>query len=298
MLYVALPEMSSLAQSIAHALKAKLIVPELIQFADGEIEIRLPDPSSIQGKHICIIQSIHPPVHDTLMQLMILSNELNNAGAKTVTALIPYLGYARHEAPIISGGQTSIALMIKLLHAAGIQNIITLQMHNPAIISTFALPVHSISLAPFIAAHIKQTFPNLKKICLIAPDKGAQSRVQEIAQILGVPYNSFAKERYAADKTKIISMRGDCKGTIAIIIDDIVDTGETALNVCHALRQQGYQDIYGYFVHPVLSGDAAQKIQASPFTRLFVSDSIPLVKSVPKIEIFAITKAIAQVLRI
>lgn len=295
-IFIALPSMGPLAQSIAHSLGGHLVVPELIQFADGEIEVHLPDQGLFQGKNVCIIQSTNPPVHDGLIQLMLLANELHNAGAQTITALIPYFGYARHDSSTIPGGQGSMALMVKLLKASGINNIITVQLHNPAIISQLILPMHSISLAPIIAAHIKQTLPSLNNVCLIAPDQGAQLLVSDIARILGIGFVSFTKERYQADKTKIVATQGSCKGTTAIVIDDIINTGGTALNVCEALHQQGYARIYGYFVHAVLSADAAQKLQASSFTQIFVSNSIPQLKSVPKIKIFDIAKVITEVL--
>lgn len=295
-IFIALPPMCPLAQPIADALEVDLIIAELITFADGEIEVRLPDLSIIQGKNVCIIQSTNPPVHDALMQLMLLAHELVNARAKTITALIPYFGYARHDSLKVQGGKPTIALITQLLSSAGIQNIITVEMHNSALIPRLAIPIYSISMAPLIAAHIKCMMPSLVGVCLIAPDQGAQPLVAEIARILGVGYNSFNKERYAIDKTKLVASQGSCKGTTAIIIDDMIDTGGTALNVCDALYKQGYTNIYGYFVHPVLSADAAQKIEASRFTKIFVSNSIPLLKSVPKVEIFDIAKVIAEVL--
>ena len=295
-IFVSLPSMSLLARSIANTLGRKLIVPEIIHFSDGEMEIMLTDTAIFKGKHVCIVHSTNMPVHETLVELLLLVNELCNAGAVSITALIAYFGYTRHDSSKITGGQASIALMAKLLNAAGINNIITVEIHNPEIASSLVLPVHSISLAPFIAEHIKRTLPSLVGVCLVAPDQGAMGRVQEIARILGVESISFTKERYAADKTKLVSSQGSFIGTTAIIIDDIIDTGGTAINACEQLYKNGYTTIYGYFVHPVLSGGAQERITESSFTRVFVSNTIPLSICVPKIKIFDIAQVISEVL--
>lgn len=295
-IFVAPPLMEPLAQSITHALGADLIVPEIIRFADGEIEVRLRNPEVIQGKSVCLIQSTNPPVHDALMQLLLLAQELKNAGATTITAFIPYFGYARHDESKIPGGQPSMALVVKLLQAAGINSIITIELHNSKIIPSLVIPMHSITMAPLIAEHIKQTVPSLAGVCLVAPDQGALARVEAIARILGVGYISYTKKRYAADKTKLVASRGSCKGTTAIIIDDMIDTSGTAINVCQDLHEKGYRNIFGYFVHPVLSGNAVEKLVASDFDCIFVSNSIACMNNVPKIKIFDIAKVISEVL--
>lgn len=295
-IFVSLPSMSLLAQSIVHSLGRELIVPEIIHFADGEMEIVLPDPALFKGKHVCIVHSTNPPVHENLVQILLLAHELGDAGSGSITALIPYFGYARHDSSKIHGGQGSIALMAKLLHAAGIHNVITVDIHNPMVLPSLVLPVYSIPLASFIAKHIKRTLPSLDGVCLVAPDQGAQQRVQDIARILEVGHIFFTKERYATDKTKLIAREGSCIGTTAIIIDDIIDTGGTAINVCEQLHKQGYTSIYGYFVHPVLSGNARERIAASSFTQVFISNTIPLSSCAPKIKIFDIAQVISEVL--
>lgn len=296
-IFIALPATLSLGESIAKKLGCQLITPHIIQFSDGEIEMQLPDPTIFKGRPVCIVQSTHPPVHETLMQMLLLAHELRNAQAGTITALIPYFGYARHDVSRISGGQASIILISQLLQVAGINNVVTIEIHNPLLISSLFLPVHSIDMASFIATHIKHMFPSsLDKICLVAPDKGGQPRVQEIARMLGVGHIFFTKERYATNKTKLISEQSHCTGSIAIVIDDIIDTGGTAIQVCQALHEQGYTAIYGYFIHPVLSGDALERIAASNFTKVFVSNTIPLPKSIPKIKIFDIAHVISEVL--
>lgn len=295
-IFVAPPLWADFADKIKPA-GALLLVPEMVHFADGEIAAQFSNHSLLRGRDVCIIQSVNPPVHNNLMQLLFIAHELKNAGAQSIKALIPYFGYARHDISKVADGRGTIYLMMQLLATAGFDEILTVEFHNPTIIPELAIPLHSISMIDLIADHIKKLLPSLHGVCLIAPDEGAQERVASIAHKLGVGFNVFIKERYSSDKTRVIGHEGVCSGTTAIIIDDIIDTGGTALNVCEALHKKGYKKIYGYFMHPVLSGDAIHKIEASAFSKIFVSQSIPMQKSVPKIEIFDIRELIHELLK-
>jgi ribose-phosphate pyrophosphokinase len=267
-------------------------VPTVTYFADGEMKVTVPTDSALQGKHVCLVQTVDRTIHESLMQTLFIAHALCNSNVQSITLMAPYCLYARHDSA--SQGESPFAGIMRLLHAAGITALITVELHNPSIAKTLPIPVHSLSLVQCIADHIRQTFPCLDDILLIAPDFGAHERVVAIAGVLGVSYGSFTKKRHASDGTHIITDNVTVLKKTAIIIDDIIDTGSTALNVCKALYDRGCRDIYGYFVHPVLSHGAQEKIEASQFTTIFVSDSIPLAQCVPKIKKFAIAKAISE----
>lgn len=285
-----------LCSLVAQKLDVKPIIPEIIRFADGEIEVTFPDFAQIKGKKAFIVQSTCPPVHENLMELLINLFQAKNAGANDLIAVVPYFGYARHDKNKIQGAQGSAALIARLIENAGAQKIITVALHSQITKSYFTHEIINIDLIDFIAAHIKNQFSDLAQICLVAPDKGAQERVKAIAQQLGVGHIFFSKQRVAIDKSEIVASQTDCKGKIAIIVDDMIDTGGTAINACDALVARGFNQIYGYFIHPVLSGNAAQIIEHSKFTQIFVSNSIPLKSAGNKITVFDISEVLVKYL--
>ncbi len=276
MILVAFDKDDSLVAGIAQKLVKQIMVPRVDQFADGEIRISFEDHSLFAGKKAVIIQSTCSPVHEHLLRVAFLAHELKNAGATHVVGVIPYFGYARQEKSDIAGKPGPVAFIAKLLESSGIDQIITVDLHAPEIKKFFFIPVHNVTIANAIAVHITQTGFELLSICLVAPDKGAEEYVRAVAEQLGIGVLVFAKERYDVNKTRVIGLTGECRGKTAIIIDDIIDTGGTAINVCNELASLGFEAIHGYFVHPVFSGNALQRIAASNFKTLFVSNTIPL----------------------
>lgn len=294
---IAPPSHQMLGQKVAQLMGQDLIVPQVQQFADGELEVTLPVDADLKGKIVFVVQSTNPPVHDNLMQLLLLLDVVKQAGVQQIVAVIPYFGYARHDKSSVPGGKGSVAMVAQLFKAVGVDKVITLVLHAPHIKELFAMPIIDIQPIEFMAQYIKKHMPSLKDVCLVAPDHGAHDRVKKIAQVLDVGYILFTKERMA-DLTKIVAQIGFCQGTKAIIIDDMIDTGGTALNVCNALAEQGFTDIYGYFMHPVLSGYAAQMVQQSLFKHLYVSNSIELGnKLMPKCEVFDISELLVEQIR-
>ncbi len=289
---------NTLAQSIARALDKKLIVPQVTQFADGELEVTFSDPTELQHKKIFIVQSTNPPVHDHMMQLLLTIFQAKNAGAQEIIIVAPYFGYARHDKSVIPGADCQAKLIADILQAAHIKKLITTALHSEKIMEQFNIPVINLWLADVIAHDIKSRFGDLSQICLVAPDMGAQPRVAKVCEILGIGHIFFTKKRIAVDKTLITAVDVHCRGKIAIMIDDIIDTGGTAVNACDELLNQGFSQVYGYFIHPVLSGNAIARIEQSKFSGIFVSNSIPLTQVVTKIKIFDITDVLVQTIKI
>jgi ribose-phosphate pyrophosphokinase len=265
-----------LAQKIADSFYKPLHQAKFITFADGEINVTLENPVLFHGKIVTIIQSTGNPTNDFLLGTAFLAQELKNAGASTVIAVLPYFGYSRQERSSIAGKPGHAKVVAQLLQDAGIDELITVQLHDASIIDFFSIPVHDLSAASTIAMHIQKQQKTLKDICLVAPDKGAHEYVESIARRIGVHSLLFLKERFAKDKTRIVGIAGDCHGATAVIIDDIIATGGTAIQVAHELAERGYTNIEGYFVHPVFAGDAVARIETSDFDRLYVSNTLPL----------------------
>ncbi|MDP3889282.1 MAG: ribose-phosphate diphosphokinase, partial [bacterium] len=225
-----------------------------------------------------------------------LAHELKNAAARRVIAVLPYFGYSRQEKSNIPHGTGHAVVIAKLLEASGIDGLITVELHNPIIQTFFSIPVHNVMVSDDITHHIAQHINMLEGACFIAPDEGAAQRVYAVAVQFGAGVIVYKKERYGANKTRVIGKVGDCVSDTAIIIDDIIDTGGTALDVCKKLKEDGFKTIYGYFVHPVLSPHAVVKLERGLIDYVLVSNTIGLSeeKCISKIAIFDVSSAVVN----
>jgi len=290
---VAPPHHDQLADLIAKKLGKQIIEPHITRFADSEIKVTFANPSVMAKKVVFIIQSTSMPVHDKVMQFLLIVHKIRAAGAQKIVGVIPYFGYSRQDSMRSSHDKGSLELVAQLIKAAGVDELIAVDFHSPLIDTFFSIPVHNIQALDVIAAHCKATI-NLEGACVVSPDNGAKGNAQLLAHKIGIECIHFAKERYAPDKTRLIDSTIEVNAKTAIIIDDIIDTGNTVLNVCYALHQKGVTKIYGYFVHPVLSEDAVNSIDHSYFDRVFVSNSIALEQESERIEQFDISDVLVE----
>ncbi|HRN78463.1 MAG TPA: ribose-phosphate diphosphokinase [Candidatus Dependentiae bacterium] len=286
-----------LAGCIADAMNKMLHEAIVKKFADGEMSVTVDNPTYWIGNKAVIIQSTNNPVHEHIMQVAFLAQELKHAGATQVIAVIPYFGYARHDASTIFGKPGHAQVLARLLEEAGVDELITVELHKSSIKNFFSIPVRNIQLTDFIAHYIAESIDLSAGACLLAPDEGARERVQTIAYKLVLDCVVLHKERYEPNKTRVIGMEGgDCADKAIIVVDDIIDTGGTAIKACAKIKEHGAREVYGLFVHPVLSGDACERIEASLFKKIFVSNTIELSAHTlnTKIHTFDITSLIVQ----
>jgi ribose-phosphate pyrophosphokinase len=286
---------TGLAGLVAQRFKKKLHEAIIKRFADGEMRISLKDPKLWADTRAVIIQSTSAPVLEHIMQVSFLAQELKNAGAEEVIAVIPYFGYARQERGDRAGKSGPVLVIVGLLEDAGVDRIVAVDLHAPIIADFFIIPAQNILLHQMIADHIKKNMKMGESVCLVSPDAGGKERVRLIAQKLGLEYLVFTKERYDIGKTRLVGAQQKCKASRAIIIDDIIDTGGTALQVVDQLVAQGVQTIDGYFVHPVLSGDARTMLEKSRFNHIFVTNTIPIKNSAQsKFQVIDISEQIVE----
>ncbi len=284
-----------LAQQIAKKLDQPLQIADVKEFADTELEIKFPELQSLKDQTSVLIQSTYPPVNKHLIEFALASFGLKTLGSKKIVGVIPYFGYSRHDKNIFKKKPGPVKVIIDMLEAAGINKFVTVQLHNPLIISEFDVSIIDIMVNDFLANLIKSQVPDWQNACIVAPDEGAREMIQDIANKVGCGHLVFSKERFAADETRIIGVEGTCKSKTAIIIDDIIDTGGTAIHVANELKKQGFEHIYGFFVHPVLSAGAKERIEQSAFDKVFVSNTIPLNgKKTAKIDQFDISSVLAK----
>jgi len=295
---ITLDERTKLAHSIAEQFNVSCCVAQVEQFADSEIRVSLTHPEQFAGKTVLLVQSTNMPVQQNVLAVAFLAHELKNAGAQKVIGVIPYFGFSRQEASDIPGKPGQAKVIALLFESSGIDAIVTAELHTDQVKSFFSISIINIRLIDVITQHIKSNFETLEGMCLVAPDEGASDWVESIAKKLGVGSFTFTKKRYAKDATRIVGKKGECIGTTAIIIDDIIATGGTAFQACDELLTFGFKKVYGYFVHPVLAGDARVKVEKSIFEKVFVSNSIPLDQLADsKVDTFDITNAFVSHIR-
>lgn len=297
---------TDLAHKVAQKLNKELIVPEFRRFADGELNVHLDKYERFTGKTVVIMQSTGRGtdplfgVNEYTLGVAFLAQQLKHAGAKKVIAVTPYFGYARQELGSVVGKPGHAQVVAKLFEASGIDEFIAVELHDESVIDLFTIPVTNISVRKTIAYHLEKRFKDLDSVCLVAPDKGARAYVKSVAKQIDVGTVTFSKERFATDQTRVVGCVSECDGIIGVVIDDIISTGGTAINVCSALPQMGYSQVYGYFVHPVLAANAVERMQNSCFNSIFVSNSLdlsPSVNGLPFITVFDISGDIVSVLK-
>lgn len=285
---------SSLAISVAAQLSLPLHQAQLTRFADGEITITLPPEFDCFKARVLVIHGTFPPVHERIIQAVLLAHALKNAHAAEIIGIMPYFGYARHDKPVAQGMLPPVAAIIRVLEGAGYDRIITTEIHARSVLQLFTVPATSIDSSDLILNVIATITGGADDFCLVSPDKGGIERVQKLAQRSGLSTIFFTKQRYGPDQTKLVACESQCTAKKAIVIDDIIDSGRTALNVGQALKAQGFTQIYGIFVHPVFSGSAWHDMQQGIYDALYVSNTIDLQNSSAMIRLFDLGPLIAR----
>jgi ribose-phosphate pyrophosphokinase len=256
-----------LAQNIAKNTGYKLLETKIGNFSDGEIRVEIQDNI---GKNVIIIQSTSHPVNDHLMELFLLIDTAKRAGARNIIAVIPYFGYSRQDRCTYKHGPISASLVIRLLEVAGVTKIITLDLHSKQLEGVFNVPI--INLDPF---SIFFPFYNddINNV-VVSPDIGGISRANNFSLFLGKDLVIINKIRNNHNECSMNKIIGNVQDKKCIIIDDIVDSGNTLCKAAELLKSNGALTIEVYATHPVLSGDAKERIMDSQIDKIFTSDSI------------------------
>jgi len=277
-----------LSKAIAATFAFPLLRIHVKHFSDGELKLRCPELGLVKGRDALIFAPQFVLPADSIAALAFLAQLLRQAQARRIIAVIPYVPFSRQEcSPFAPEMPGPLQLVISYLKLAGITDIVTVWFHAVDAIASLALPVTTVSAARFIADKIVEYKLHEKNPWLVAPDRGAASRVKEIAHLLGLRYLIFEKQRnHEGEVSNLhLSMPPPGQKGSAIIIDDIIATGSTALYTCRELMRYGFTDIYGWFVHPVLSGQAQEKLERSNFIQIFVTNT----RIIPPLEYNAFT---------
>lgn len=243
-------------------------------FSDGEISVEILD--HVRGQDVFIIQSTCSPANDTLMELVLMADALRRSSARSISAIIPYFGYARQDRRARSARvPISSRVIADILVSAGIDRIVTIELHADQIQGFFSIPVDNVYSTKHFATDINAM--ELSDLVIVSPDVGGVLRARSLAKQVGdVDLVIIDKRRPKPNESEVMNVIGDVSGKNCIIVDDIIDTAGTLCKAVQALYDRDAKTVRAYCTHAVLSGNACDKLAASFITELVVTDSIPL----------------------
>ena len=261
-----------LAQRISDELRVPLTDPRLRRFPDGEINVKIED--SMRGHDVFVIQPSCPPVNENLMELFIILDALRRASAGRVTAVVPYYGYARKERKTQPREPISAKLVANFLTLAGADRLLLLDLHAEAIEGFFDVPTDHLSPHRIMSEYL-QTL-NLRNVTIVAPDAGGGRRAELVANQLQAPIAFGYKRRTSDDQVDLIAVSGDVKGRDCVVVEDIITTGGTISKLAQSLHRQGASRVLIAATHPVLTGNAIERLKKANVDEVIVTDSVPI----------------------
>jgi|TARA_Y100000310_G_scaffold270988_1_gene285147 ribose-phosphate pyrophosphokinase len=284
-----------LALEVAKHLNTELTPADIHKFSDREIYVRILE--SVRGSDIFIIQPTSSDANLNLMELLIMVDALKRASPHRITAVIPYFGYSRQDRKAKAREPITAKLVAKLIEAAGVDNIMTFDLHVPQLQGFFDIPSDNLDLVPIYAEYILSK--KLKDLVFVAPDVGAAKRARAIARVVHAPIAIVDKRRPEHGIVKVENIIGDVKDKTVIIVDDMVDTAGTVTEAASLLKKYGAKDIYLLATHPVLSGPAIKRLQKSNIKEIFVTDTIelPKEKRIKKLKTISIGPLLAETIK-
>ncbi|MDD2501979.1 MAG: ribose-phosphate pyrophosphokinase [Geobacter sp.] len=286
-----------LAQKICDALGVPLGNAGVKTFSDGEVMVEIGE--NVRGRDVYVVQSTCAPTNNNLMELLVMTDALKRASAATITAVIPYYGYARQDRKAAPRTPISAKLVADLVTTAGVDRVVTIDLHAAQIQGFFNIPVDNLYAAPVILNHLKERFAG-QDIVMVTPDAGGTERARGFAKRLECPMALIDKRRTGPNVAEVMHLIGDVKGKIAIILDDMIDTAGTLTQAAGALKQNGAAAIYAAATHGVLSGPAIDRINGSVIEEVLLTDTIPLgerADRTSKIKVLSVAPLLAEAIR-
>lgn len=281
------------AKQIAKYLSLPLSDAGVKRFSDGEISVQI--DASVRGKDVFIIQSTCVPANDNLMELLILTDAFRRSSANSITAIIPYFGYARQDRKANPRVPITAKLVANLIEAAGIDRVVTIDLHAGQIQGFFDIPVDNLYGSIVFNDYIKSK--HFEKAIIASPDIGGVARARSVAKHLGLDIAIVDKRREKANESEVMNIIGDVADKDVILVDDIIDTAGTIVKAAQALKDKGAKSVMACCTHAVLSGPAYERIANGMLDELVVTDTIPLKQKLPNIKVLSIAPTFAEVIR-
>ena len=281
-----------LAEEISKCYGMDLGKSMVLEFSDGEFQPSFEE--SIRGSDVFIIQSTFAPT-DNLFELLLMIDAAKRASAKRIIAVIPYFGFARQDRKDKPRVSIASKLIANLLTAASVQRIITIDLHADQIQGFFDVPVDHLYGSSIFIPYIRNL--NLQNLTFASPDTGGTRRAGVYAKIMDTSFVICYKQRNKPNEVGKMQLIGDVKGKDVILLDDIIDTGNTICKAAEIMVENGAKSVRAVITHPLLTGDAYEKIKNSAFTEIVVSDTIPLKKQCEKIKVITTARLISDVIK-
>ena len=261
-----------LAQEIADYLGIPLGDAEVKRFRDGEINLQVNE--TVRGAKCFVIQPTCPPADSNLMELLVMIDAFKRASAKSVAAVIPYYSYARQDRKNKPRDPICAKLVANLLEAAGADRVLTMDLHAGQIQGFFDIPVDNLKAMPILANYFKEK--GLQNVVVVAPDVGGVARAREMSERLNAPLAILDKRRPQPNEAEVLHVIGDVKGMVAVMVDDLIDTGGTIAHGAEALVKNGATKVYACCTHPVFSYPAVERLREAPIEEVIVTNTIPI----------------------
>jgi ribose-phosphate pyrophosphokinase len=265
------------------------------RFSDKEIFVEVFD--NVRGEDVFVVQPTSNPANDNLMELLVMTDALRRASARRVTAVVPYFGYARQDRKTSARTPITAKLVANLIEKAGVDRVLTMDLHAGQIQGFFDMPVDNLYAAPVFALDIRHHFPNPEELMIVSPDVGGVIRARDLAKRIGASLAVVDKRRAGPNEIESMSVIGEVEGKTCLIVDDIVDTAGTLCAAAKLLKDEGARAVHAYISHGVLSGPAVARLEGSVIENLVITDSIEqpqAVRSARNIRVVSIAPLLAQ----
>jgi ribose-phosphate pyrophosphokinase len=288
----------ALATRICEHLKRPLSKADVGRFSDNEIQVEIGE--NVRGQDTFIIQSTSPPANDHLMELLIMVDALKRASAASITAVIPYYGYARQDRKVVPRTPITAKLVADLLESAGATRMVSMDMHVAQIQGFFHIPSDHLFASPVFLEDIRRRFGNTQELVLVSPDAGGVERTRAYSKRLDAGLAIVDKRRTRANVSEVMNVIGDVRGRDTVLIDDMVDTAGTLTQAAQVLKDEGARRVLAYAVHPILSGPAVTRLQESVIEECVFTDTVPLAPAAaacPKIRQLSTARLFAEAIQ-
>jgi ribose-phosphate pyrophosphokinase len=284
-----------LAEKIAEELGLQLGAIKLSRFKGGEIYVNYEE--GIRNCDVFLVQSLSHPINDHFVELLIMIDAAKRASARTINIIMPHYGYARQERKAAPREPISAKMVADVLTTVGAHRVVTIDLHAPAIQGFFNIPVDHLTALDLISNYLKQK--EIKNPIVVSPDAGRASTAEMLANYLDCPFAMMIKKRPAHNESVITHVIGDVEGRTPIIIEDLIDTGSTIINVVEGLKERGAEDVYVCATHPLFSGNALQRLDHPNIKEVVVTDSIALPAHRPqRYSVLSVAPMLAEATRI
>lgn len=264
-----------LAEDIMGVLEAPLGRAVVGRWRDGETRVKLEE--NVRGSDVFVIQSMSDPVNHHIMELLIMIDAIRRASAARVTAVIPYFAYAKQEKKTTGREPISASLLANLLVTSGVDRILTLDLHSPAIEGFFDIPVDHLRATPLLASTFRDM--GIDELVAVSPDAGGVARAEEFRMRSGASLAIASKKRPVPDSAEVLEVVGDVEGKTAVIVEDMIATGDTLVKCAEKLTERGALRVFATAVHPVFANGAVRMMEDSPIEGIWVTDTLPIASS-------------------